>query len=188
MSFLKVEDEDLEESPWEATPTKPSRKILPDRTRAARDKANEKLVEFIVKTKGADKHLLAILKSHKPSRWLKEFLTSNQCVICTETYLEDEKQLDLVVQYLQDIYKEIDVKTLPRINGDRIKFVLDVLLPEAIIYAISAVDDLNYKEAEEKYIKGPSVSRREREIFDEEILEKKKLQLLKAEKDSVDSV
>ncbi|NXE83324.1 MUM1 protein, partial [Cochlearius cochlearius] len=166
--------EDVEESSLEASPQKPSKKLLPDRTRAARDKANKKIVEFIVKTKGAEEHLLAILKSRKQSRWLKEFLNSSQYVTCVETYLEDEEQLDLVVNYLKEVYSEIGAKNLHQKTGDGIKFISDVLLPEAIIYAISAVDDIDYKKAEEKYIKGPSVSKREREKFDEEILERKK--------------
>ncbi|XP_014811061.1 PREDICTED: PWWP domain-containing protein MUM1 isoform X2 [Calidris pugnax] len=174
MSFPNVAEENIEESSSETSPQKPSKKLLPDRTRAARDKANKKIVEFIVKTKGAEEHLLAILKSRKQSRWLKEFLNSSQYVTCVETYLEDEEQLDLVVNYLKEVYCEMGAKNLQQINGDAIKFISDVLLPEAIIYAISAVDDIDYKKAEEKYIKGPSVSKREREIFDEEILERKK--------------
>ncbi|KFW90705.1 PWWP domain-containing protein MUM1, partial [Phalacrocorax carbo] len=160
MSFPDVAKEDDEDSPLETSLQKPSRKLLPDRTRAARDKANKKIVEFIVKTKGAEEHLLAILKSRKQSRWLKEFLNSSQYVTCIETYLEDEEQLDLVVNYLKEVYHEIDTKNLQQINGDGVKFISDVLLPEAIIYAISAVDDIDYKKAEEKYIKGPSVSKR----------------------------
>ncbi|NWQ86932.1 MUM1 protein, partial [Burhinus bistriatus] len=160
MTFPNTADEDAEESSSETSPQKPSKKLLPDRTRAARDKANKKIVEFIVKTKGAEEHLLAILKSRKQSRWLKEFLNSSQYVTCVETYLEDEEQLDLVVNYLKEVYREIGAKNLHQINGDGIKFISDVLLPEAIIYAISAVDDIDYKKAEEKYIKGPSVSKR----------------------------
>ncbi|NWI12535.1 MUM1 protein, partial [Crypturellus soui] len=159
MPFTNIAEE-LEESSPETSPSKPSKKLLPDRTRAARDKANEKIVEFIVKSKGAEEHLLAILKSRKKSRWLKEFLNSSQYVTCVETYLEDEEQLDLVVNYLKQVYHEIDTRNLQQINGDGIKFISDVLLPEAIIYAISAVDDIDYKKAEEKYIKGPSVSKR----------------------------
>ncbi|XP_032843694.2 PWWP domain-containing DNA repair factor 3A [Tyto alba] len=184
MTFPNTAEEDVGESSSEPSPQKPSKKLLPDRTRAARDKANKKIVEFIVKTKGAEEHLLAILKSRKPSRWLKEFLNSSQYVTCIETYLEDEEQLDLVVNYLKEVYHEIDTKNLNQINGDGIKFISDVLLPEAIIYAISAVDDIDYQKAEEKYIKGPSVSKREREIFDEEIIERKKWKTKLASADS----
>uniref|UniRef100_G1MY64 PWWP domain containing 3A, DNA repair factor n=1 Tax=Meleagris gallopavo TaxID=9103 RepID=G1MY64_MELGA len=177
MTFPSVAEEDLEDSALETSPQKPSRKLLPDRTRAARDKANKKIVEFIVKTKGAEEHLLAILKCRKESRWMKDFLSSRQYGTCVETYLEDEEQLELVVNYLKEVaYHEIDAANLHRLLGDGVKFILDVLLPEAIIYAISAVDDIDYKKAEEKYMKGPSVSKREREEFDKEILERKRLQ------------
>ncbi|XP_019369105.1 PREDICTED: PWWP domain-containing protein MUM1 isoform X2 [Gavialis gangeticus] len=130
MTFPHVAEEDLEESVLEIPSDKPSKKVLPDRTRAARDKANEKIVEFIVKTKGAEEHLQAILKSQKQSRWLKEFLNSSHYVTCVETYLEDERQLDLVVNYLKKVYHETDARKLDLVNGDKIKFILDVLLPE----------------------------------------------------------
>lgn len=130
MTFPHVPEEDLEESVLETPSDKPSKKVLPDRMRAARDKANEKIVEFIVKTKGAEEHLQAILKSQKQSRWLKEFLNSSHYVTCVETYLEDEGQLELVVNYLKKVYHETDARNLDLVNGDRIKFILDVLLPE----------------------------------------------------------
>lgn len=158
-------------SPWGRR--QPCRKVLPDRSRAARDRANQKLVEYIIKAKGAEDHLRAILKNKKPSKWLKMFLNSGQYVTCVETYLEDEEQLDLVVKYLQGVYQETGSRMLTQINGDSIRFILDVLLPEAIICAISAVDAVDYKTAEEKYIKGPLLSYREKEIFDNQLLEER---------------
>ncbi|NXG23411.1 MUM1 protein, partial [Grallaria varia] len=175
MTFPNTAEEDLGESSSENSPQKPLRKLLPDRSRAARDRENKKLVEFIVKTKGAEEHLLGILKSGKQSRWLEKFLNSRRYMTCVETYLEDEEQLDLVVDYLKEVYREMDTTNLHQILGDGIKFISDVLLPEAIIYAIAAVDDIDYKKAEEKYIKGPPVSKRERELFDEQIRARKKL-------------
>ncbi|NXT42041.1 MUM1 protein, partial [Pelecanoides urinatrix] len=160
MTFPSIAEEAVEVSPLEISPQKPSKKLLPDRTRAARDKANKKLVDFIVKNKGAEEHLLAILKSRKQSRWLKGFLNSRQYTSCIETYLEDDEQIDLVVNYLKEVYRETSTEYLHQISGDEINFISDVLLPEAIIYAISAVDDIDYKKAEEKYIKGPSLSKR----------------------------
>lgn len=152
---------------------RPCRKVLPDRSRAVRDRANQKLVEYIVKARGTESHLRAILKSGKPSRWLKMFLSSGQYVTCMETYLEDEEQLDHVVQYLQGVYQDMDGEKLVRASGDRIRFILDVLLPEAIICAISAVDAVDYKTAEEKYLKGPSLGYREKQIFDNQVLEER---------------
>ncbi|XP_036898237.1 PWWP domain-containing DNA repair factor 3A isoform X2 [Sturnira hondurensis] len=158
-------------SPWGRR--QPCRKVLPDRSRAARDRANQKLVEYIVKARGAESHLQAILRNTKPSRWLNTFLNSGQYMTCVETYLEDEEQLDLVVKYLQGVYQETGSRMLTQINGDRIRFILDVLLPEAIICAISAVDAVDYKTAEEKYIKGPLLSYREKEMFDNQLLEER---------------
>ena len=106
------------------------RKVLPDRSRAARDRANQKLVEYIVKARGAESHLWAILRNKKPSRWLKTFLSSGQYMTCVETYLEDEEQLDLVVKYLQGVYEQAGCQLLARGPGDGIRFILDVLLPE----------------------------------------------------------
>ncbi|NXC09480.1 MUM1 protein, partial [Orthonyx spaldingii] len=175
LAFPNTEEEGAAESSSDTSPQKPPRKLLPDRTRAARDRENKKLVEFIVKTKGAEEHLLGILKSGKQSRWLKKFLSSSRYMTCVETYLEDEEQLDLVVGYLKEVYREMDTRNLHQILGDGIRFISDVLLPEAIICAIAAVDDIDYEKAEEKYIKGPPVSKRERELFDEQVLGSKKL-------------
>ncbi|NXW69570.1 MUM1 protein, partial [Hirundo rustica] len=160
MAFPNTEEAGAGESSSDTSPQKPPRKLLPDRTRAARDRENKKLVEFIVKSKGAEEHLLGILKSGKESRWLKKFLNSSRYMTCVETYLEDEEQLDLVVGYLKEVYREMDTKNLHQILGDGIRFISDVLLPEAIICAIAAVDDIDYEKAEEKYIKGPPVSKR----------------------------
>ncbi|XP_030822705.1 LOW QUALITY PROTEIN: PWWP domain-containing DNA repair factor 3A [Camarhynchus parvulus] len=184
MAFPNTGEEGAGESSSDTSPQKPPRKLLPDRTRAARDRENKKLVEFIVKTKGAEEHLLGILKSGKQSRWLKKFLNSSRYITCVETYLEDEEQLDLVVGYLKEVYREMDTKNLHQILGDGIRFISDVLLPEAIICAIAAVDDIDYEKAEEKYIKGPPVSKRERELFDEQVLGSKKL---KTEPEPVES-
>uniref|UniRef100_H0XIR1 PWWP domain-containing protein n=2 Tax=Otolemur garnettii TaxID=30611 RepID=H0XIR1_OTOGA len=174
IDFPKVNYADLEDSEEEASPRgkRPCKRILPDRMRAARDRANQQLVDFIVKRKGADHHLLDILKGRKPSRWLTSFLNSNRYLLCIETYLEDEDQLDVVVKHLQEVYKHIDRAMLTRIRDDKVNFVLEVLLPEAIIYAIATLEGLDYQAAEEKYLRGPPVHYREKELFDKNILKK----------------
>ncbi|KAM9180499.1 PWWP domain-containing DNA repair factor 3B [Dugong dugon] len=174
--FPKLRNKDTVEAMVVTSQTKKMsfQKILPDRMKAARDRANKNLVDFIVHAKGTDNHLLAILKGKKGSRWLKSFLNSNRFMPCIETYFEDEDQLDDVVNYLQEIYKQIDEKMLTLIKDDKIKFILEVLLPEAIICSISAVDGLDYKEAEAKYLKGPSLGYRERELFDAKIIFEKR--------------
>ncbi|XP_053435101.1 PWWP domain-containing DNA repair factor 3B [Nycticebus coucang] len=174
IEFPKVNYADLEDSEEEASPRgkRPCKRILPDRMRAARDRANQQLVDFIVKRKGADHHLLDILKGRKPSRWLTSFLSSNRYLVCIETYLEDEDQLDVVVKHLQEVYKHIDRAMLTRIRDDKVNFLLEVLLPEAIIYAIATLEGLEYQAAEEKYLRGPPVHYREKELFDKNILRK----------------
>ncbi|XP_063146929.1 PWWP domain-containing DNA repair factor 3A [Candoia aspera] len=171
MNFPQMEELDSEGF-LTKTPPKQAKKILPDRTRAARDRANKRIVEFIVNAKGADEHLRSILKSKKQSRWLRKSLETPQYLIL-ETYLEDDYQQDLVLNYLKKVYQEVGAKKLPLKNRDSAKIVLEVLFPEAIIYAISAVDQVDYKTAEEKYIKGPPVSQRERDQFEQEIQEEK---------------
>ncbi|XP_066105507.1 PWWP domain-containing DNA repair factor 3B [Saccopteryx bilineata] len=148
--------------------------FLPDRMKAARDRANKNLVDFIVNEKGTESHLLSILNGTKRSRWLKSYLKAKWFSPCIETYLEDEDQLDEVVKYLQEIYEKTDTKMLALVNHDKVKFILEVLLPEAIICSISAVDGLDYKAAEAKYLKGPSLGYRERELFDAKILFEKR--------------
>ncbi|XP_047633686.1 PWWP domain-containing DNA repair factor 3A isoform X3 [Phacochoerus africanus] len=130
--FPQLSREDLEE-PMVGGPKgrrQACRKVLPDRSRAARDRANQRLVEYIVKARGAEGHLRDILKNRRPSRWLKTFLSSGQHVTCVETYLEDDEQLDLVVKYLQGLCQEAGNRALAHTGADRIRFVLDVLLPE----------------------------------------------------------
>ncbi|XP_067329542.1 PWWP domain-containing DNA repair factor 3A isoform X2 [Anolis sagrei] len=168
MNFLNVEEEDDQGTPSKATRPKRA-KLLPDRTRAARDKANQKLVDFIVNAQGAEEHLQAILRQQKSSRWLAQFLPGQQHVKYIETYLEDDTQQDLVFHYLEGVYHRTGDKVLPGFCRDRVRFILDVLFPEAIIYAIAAVEKIEYQKAEEKYFKGPPVSQRERRIFEEKI-------------------
>ncbi|KAB0338258.1 hypothetical protein FD755_025300 [Muntiacus reevesi] len=148
------------------------KRILPDRMRAARDRANQKLVDFIVKRKGADSHLLDIVKGRKESKWLESFRNSERYVICVETYLEDDDQLDVVVSHLREIYKHIDKKELALMRDDPVSFLLEVLLPEAMICSVATVDGLDNKEAEAKYLQGPPVYYQEKELLDKKILKK----------------
>ncbi|XP_019517036.1 PREDICTED: PWWP domain-containing protein MUM1L1 [Hipposideros armiger] len=174
--FPKLHNEDCREHIAMTSKAKKMsfQKILPDRMKAARDRANKNLVDFIVNEKGTENHLLAILNGTKTSRWLKSFLNAKRFAPCIETYLEDENQLDEVVKYLQEIYKQTDGKMQALIREDKVKFILEVLLPEAIICSISSVDGLDYKTAEAKYLKGPCLGYRERELFDAKIIYEKR--------------
>ncbi|XP_073542314.1 PWWP domain-containing DNA repair factor 3A isoform X2 [Phyllobates terribilis] len=156
-----------------------SRKQLPDRSRAARDRANEKLVEFIVNAKEAENHLNDILEGKKKSEWLKKFQSSKRHINCLDTYIEDEQQMELVTGHLQAICVKKGSKTGNLMHGDQTRFIFEVLIPEAVIFAIAATEQMSYKEAEAKYLKGPLVSKRERRLFEEQILEKKRSKLVK---------
>lgn len=126
----QIEEVDSEEPPSEAAPPKPPKKVLPDRMRAARDKANKKIVEFIVTTQGADEHLRAILKSRKQSQWLKDFLKASPYKKPIQTYLEDDNQQTCVIEYLQEVYRQVNAELPLLINGNSIEFVFAVLFPE----------------------------------------------------------
>ncbi|XP_060230670.1 PWWP domain-containing DNA repair factor 4-like [Meriones unguiculatus] len=172
IDFPKVSYVDLEDWEEETAPggKGPLKKLLPDRMRAAWDRANQKLVDFIVKRKGADQHLREIVQGRKPSRWVDNLWKSRGEVVCIETYLEDDDQLHLVARHLQEICKEADEALLSLTRGDKVRFTMEVLLPEAIICSIAALDELSYKEAEEKYLHGPPVHYREKELFEKNLL------------------
>uniref|UniRef100_A0A3B4T8D1 PWWP domain-containing protein MUM1L1-like n=1 Tax=Seriola dumerili TaxID=41447 RepID=A0A3B4T8D1_SERDU len=138
-----------------------SKRLLPDRTHAAHNRANEKLVHFIVKQRMVEGRLL------EQSRWLHSFLRAKRRQV-VNIYLEDDQQLDQVYWYLNEVYASA-MATAPFLakvkSMERVPFVLDVLLPEAIIYAIAGVDNVSLKKAEEKYLKGRCISN-ERQEFD----------------------
>ena len=102
MDFPKVNYFGLEDSEEETSVAakRHYKRILPDQMRDAQDRANQKLVDFIMKRTGADSHLLDIVKSRKESKWMESFMNSERYVICVETYLEDDDQLDVVVRHL----------------------------------------------------------------------------------------
>lgn len=164
-----------------------SRKLLPDRARAARDRANEKLVDFIVSDKEAENHLLDILAGKKTSQWLQKFQSSNRGINCLETYIEDEEQMELVVGYLQTLCEKMSSATKKLMLGDQTQFIFEVLIPEAVIFAIAATEQISHEKAKLKYLKGPSVTKRERKIFEEQILEKKRSKLSEEPKIRKDS-
>ncbi|XP_056269555.1 PWWP domain-containing DNA repair factor 3A isoform X2 [Pseudoliparis swirei] len=145
------------------------KRLLPDRSHAAHNRANEKLVHFIVKQRMADERLLAVIRGQQQSRWLRSFQSASRRRV-VNIYLEDDQQLDQVYWYLNELYATAGATAplLAEIKSmeERVPFVLDVLLPEAIIYAIAGVDNVTVKKAEEKYLKGRCISNRERQEFD----------------------
>ncbi|XP_040057232.2 PWWP domain-containing DNA repair factor 3B [Gasterosteus aculeatus] len=147
-----------------------SKRLLPDRTHAAHNRANEKLVHFIVKQRMVDQRLLAVISGQQQSRWFRSFLSASRRRV-VNIYLEDDQQLDQVYWYLNELYANARASAsaplLAKMRSmERVPFVLDVLLPEAIIHAIAGVDNVPVKKAEEKYLRGRCISNRERQEFD----------------------
>lgn len=145
-----------------------TKRLLPDRSHAAHNRANEKLVHFIVKQRMVEERLLAVIRGQQQSRWLRSFLSASRRRV-VNIYLEDDQQLDQVYLYLNELYTtamDIAPHLAEMKYMERVPFVLDVLLPEAIIYAIAGVDKVPLKKAEEKYLKGRCISNRERQEFD----------------------
>ncbi|XP_055717965.1 PWWP domain-containing DNA repair factor 3A-like isoform X2 [Salvelinus fontinalis] len=146
-----------------------SKRLLPDRAKAARDRANDKLLQFIVDKRGVERHLQAIISGQVASKWLKAFRkASGQAV---DPYFETDQQVEQVFTYLRSIMEDA-LPSLPEL--DQIRFILEVLLPEAIIHGISEVENISLVKAEEKYSQGPGISNREREEFDLMIVQQMK--------------
>ncbi|KAL0966523.1 hypothetical protein UPYG_G00296300 [Umbra pygmaea] len=156
------------------------RKLLPDRSKAARNRANEKLVDFIVRQRRVETRLLGVISGQQQSRWLRRFLAASRSVI--DTYLEDEEQLDQVIKYLSAVLETAPSSAPCLADVDCIRLVLDVLLPEAVIYAIAGVEELSLVEAEKKYLQGPPLSKRERQEFDEMIEQQLKMKALNTQR------
>ncbi|CAJ1048920.1 PWWP domain-containing DNA repair factor 3B-like isoform X1 [Xyrichtys novacula] len=178
MSSDDLQDDSFSEQQEEIT--RSSKRLLPDRSHAAYNRANEKLVQFIVKQRKVEGRLLAVIGGQQQSQWLRSFLSASHRQV-VNVYLEDDQQLEQVYRYLNELFSSA-VATAPCLakvkSTNSVFFVLDVLLPEAIIYAIAGVEKVSVKKAEEKYLKGRCVSNRERQEFDLMIekLIKKKLQ------------
>ncbi|CAL8352686.1 unnamed protein product [Merluccius merluccius] len=142
-----------------------SKRLLPDRSVAAHNRANKKLVHFIVSQRMVDQHLLAVIRGKQQSRWVRSFQKATGR-LQVKNYLEDDKQLDQVYNYLKELFKNVTDKSWTFKFMDDVRFTMDVLLPEAIISAIAGVDNISLKKAEEKYLNGRCISDREREEFE----------------------
>uniref|UniRef100_A0A672KAL4 Uncharacterized LOC107557583 n=3 Tax=Sinocyclocheilus grahami TaxID=75366 RepID=A0A672KAL4_SINGR len=151
-----------------------SKKVLPDRSKTARNRANKQLVDFIIRRK-VESRLLAVISGRESSKWMQALQKPSRPVV--DVYLEDEEQVDKVYRYLNKVCDSApQINTcLENIQADRIRLILDVLLPEAIIYAIAGVHKLSLENAEEKYRRGPCFSNRERQEFDMMIEQQMKL-------------
>ncbi|XP_057709846.1 PWWP domain-containing DNA repair factor 3B isoform X2 [Corythoichthys intestinalis] len=169
-----IEDYETQEQPInfaeQEQPRAYAKRILPDRTQAAYNRANEKFVDYIVKQRKVEEHLKAVIRGQVQSKWLHLFQKkskSNSSPIVY--YLQDGTQLEKVYRYLSKLYKKTVNTTpcQPALNSiQRLLFVPDVLLHEAMTYAIAGLDNVSVTKAEEKYLEKRCLSNRERQAYD----------------------
>uniref|UniRef100_A0A8C2H283 Si:dkey-57k2.7 n=1 Tax=Cyprinus carpio TaxID=7962 RepID=A0A8C2H283_CYPCA len=114
-----------------------SKKVLPDRSKAARNRANKQLVDFIIRRK-VENRLLAVISGRESSKWMQALQKPSRPVV--DVYLEDEEQVDKVYRYLNKVCDSApQINTcLENIQADRIRLILDVLLPEVNAFILNA--------------------------------------------------
>uniref|UniRef100_A0AAY3ZWB8 PWWP domain-containing protein n=1 Tax=Denticeps clupeoides TaxID=299321 RepID=A0AAY3ZWB8_9TELE len=170
-----IPDELFNTTQEEGFNTPQEKKLLPDRSLAARTRANKKLVEFIVKKRGAERRLLGVISGQAASKWLRALQKASRSMRAVMVYLEEEEQQDQVFSYLEGLL-DASAQNVSRLLGlDNIRFITDVLFPEALICAIAGVDNISLQKAEEKYQKGPCLSNREQQEFDMRIEQRMKV-------------
>ncbi|XP_062323975.1 PWWP domain-containing DNA repair factor 3B-like isoform X2 [Osmerus eperlanus] len=116
-----------------------------------------RLVDFIVQSKGAEQHLVGVLNG-KPSSWFP-LKTSSQVPV----YLDSEELQDTLITYLKAVLNQTPTKLK---FTDEVQFILGVLFPEAIIYGLSIQKNLSLQDAERVFISGPVYHQSEVEEFD----------------------
>ncbi|XP_051787182.1 PWWP domain-containing DNA repair factor 3A-like isoform X1 [Erpetoichthys calabaricus] len=79
------------------------------------------------------------------------------------TYIEDEELINDLYNFLDEVLSRA-VGTFERI--DRVRIILDVLMPEALIKALQTVERISLPEAEDLFMDGPAYSECEKEEFD----------------------
>ncbi|XP_073672325.1 PWWP domain-containing DNA repair factor 3A-like [Paramisgurnus dabryanus] len=137
-------------------------KNVPVHIKAVSDRTTEekRLVDFIVKLQGSEEHLLGVLNG-KPSKWLHNVTSSRVPV-----YLDSEEQQDILFSYLRGV---LDGTPTQLSFTDEVQFICNVLVPEAIIYALSVLRNLSLQEAERVFLSGPQYDYSEREEFNRKI-------------------
>ncbi|XP_056144626.1 PWWP domain-containing DNA repair factor 3B-like [Lampris incognitus] len=137
------------------------------RAREARRSANERLVDFITKLKGSDKRLLEIITGEGSSKWLVNFRSAKPDRVFT--YLEEDDQIDEVFKDINLVFKGATkcAPYVPTTEFQRVSFVLDVLMPEAIVHALVAVENLSLAEAQRRFNAGPLYDESEVQEFND---------------------
>ncbi|KAG9269357.1 PWWP domain-containing protein MUM1L1-like isoform X1 [Astyanax mexicanus] len=127
---------------------------------ADRDEEEKRLVDFIVRSHGAEQHLLGVLNG-KPSKWFPQRPSSKVPV-----YLDSEEQQNTLFAHLKSVLQRMSIQLS---FTDEVEFILSVLFPEAITYGLAALRNLSLKQAEQVFICGPVYHHSEVEDFNQKI-------------------
>ncbi|XP_075931303.1 PWWP domain-containing DNA repair factor 3A-like isoform X2 [Petromyzon marinus] len=158
------------ESPSAASVEK---RLLPDRQKILRRRCNERLLHAIVRRGVAERHLRRLLRGAVPSPRLLEFRRRRRWPSewHAALYLEDDAHVERLTLYLRELYERARAECAAEGRAaaaafhevdafDLSQFILDVLLPEAITYALMATEDITWEQARIKFLNGPKCSRR----------------------------
>ncbi|CAN0261806.1 unnamed protein product [Lampetra fluviatilis] len=163
------------------------KRLLPDRQKILRRRCNERLLHAIVRRGVAERHLRRLLRGAVPSPWLLEFQQRRRrrpSELHAALYLEDDAHVERLTLYLLELYERVRAECAAEGRAaaaafhevdafDLSQFILDVLLPEAITYALMATEDITWEQARIKFLNGPKCSRREIELFNKEFMKGK---------------
>ncbi|XP_064191845.1 PWWP domain-containing DNA repair factor 3A-like isoform X2 [Anguilla rostrata] len=112
---------------------------------AERTATEQALVDFIVKERGTEEQLLAIISDKEPSKWLMSFQGKSPNKV--PVYLDNDAQKNRLFKYMNSISSPIVIR-------NHILFILEVLFPEAIIGALSALGKMTLQKAAEEFSTG----------------------------------
>lgn len=159
------------------------KRLLPDRQKILRRRCNERLLHAIVRGGVAESHLRRLLRGAVPSPWLLEFRQRRRrraSELHAALYLEDDAHVERLTLYLLELYERVRAECAAAAAAfhevdafDLSQFILDVLLPEAITFALMATEDITWEQARIKFLNGPKCSRREIELFNKEFMKGK---------------
>ncbi|XP_061428218.1 LOW QUALITY PROTEIN: PWWP domain-containing DNA repair factor 3A-like [Lethenteron reissneri] len=166
------------------------KRLLPDRQKILRRRCNERLLHAIVRRGVAERHLRRLLRGAVPSPWLLEFQQRRRrrpSELHAALYLEDDAHVERLTLYLLELYERVRAECAAEGRAaegraaafyevdafDLSQFILDVLLPEAITYALMATEEITWEQARIKFLNGPKCSRREIELFNKEFMKGK---------------
>ncbi|XP_058471222.1 PWWP domain-containing DNA repair factor 3A-like isoform X2 [Solea solea] len=118
-----------------------------ERAQQAQQKRREAcclLTSVITEDQGMLQHLKNIITGNTVSPWAKK---QDRVILL----FEDDEQVDKVMHFLSEVLERTETD---KRFADPVAFVMDVLLPEATVYALGAVHSISLDKAKEMYMRG----------------------------------